>query len=175
MAALADSNFLAFSFHGPDEQGKLCLSSERRSRPVVAQTVILPNGTDHLMICGGQACQQQEFPGVTADDIRPRRGLTAGRRCALKRRRKSAGRMLSRAHTRTFVARYSTANAVICQRVRDEWIHRLWAASGVLIPDRVQVGALVLGAVAGVAEGFLAAGVLAQVRLLPRVAPQVDL
>lgn len=43
------------------------------------------------------------------------------------------------------------------------------------ISDRVQVSALVLGAVAGVAESFLAAGVLAQVRLLPRVAPQVDL
>lgn len=40
---------------------------------------------------------------------------------------------------------------------------------------RVQVSPLVLGAVAGVAEGLLAAGVLAQVRLLSRVAPQVDL
>lgn len=40
---------------------------------------------------------------------------------------------------------------------------------------RVQMGALVLGAVAGVAEGLLAAWVLAQVRLLTRVAPQVDL
>lgn len=40
---------------------------------------------------------------------------------------------------------------------------------------RVKVGALVLGAVAGVAEGLLAAGVLAQVRLLARVAPQMDL
>lgn len=44
-----------------------------------------------------------------------------------------------------------------------------------VFPDRVQVGALVLGAVAGVAESLLAAGVLAQVGLLPRVAPQVDL
>lgn len=43
------------------------------------------------------------------------------------------------------------------------------------IPDRVQVGALMLGAIAGVAESFLAAGVLAQVRLLSCVAPQVDL
>lgn len=42
-------------------------------------------------------------------------------------------------------------------------------------PDRVQVGALVLGAVAGVAESLLAAWMLAQVGLLPRVAPQVDL
>ena len=40
---------------------------------------------------------------------------------------------------------------------------------------RVQVGALVLGAVAGVAEGLEAAGVLAHVGLLPRVAAQVDL
>lgn len=32
-----------------------------------------------------------------------------------------------------------------------------------------------LGAIAGVAESFLAAGVLAQVRLLSCVAPQVDL
>lgn len=40
---------------------------------------------------------------------------------------------------------------------------------------RVKVGALVLGAVAGVAEGLLAARVLAQVWLLARVAPQVDL
>lgn len=40
---------------------------------------------------------------------------------------------------------------------------------------RVEVGALVLGAVAGVAKGLLAARVLAQVRLLARVAPQVDL
>ena len=40
---------------------------------------------------------------------------------------------------------------------------------------RVEVGALVLGAVTGVAEGLLAAWVLAQVRLLARVAPQVDL
>jgi hypothetical protein len=37
--------------------------------------------------------------------------------------------------------------------------------------DRVQVSALVLGPVAGVAESFLAAGVLAQVGLLPCVAP----
>lgn len=44
-----------------------------------------------------------------------------------------------------------------------------------LVSDRVQVSALMLGAVAGVAEGFLAAGVLAQVRLLSCVAPQVDL
>lgn len=40
---------------------------------------------------------------------------------------------------------------------------------------RVEVGALVLGAVTGVAEGLLTAWVLAQVRLLARVAPQVDL
>lgn len=46
---------------------------------------------------------------------------------------------------------------------------------GVLISHRVQVSALMLGAVAGVAEGFLAARVLAQVRLLSCVAPQVDL
>ena len=44
-----------------------------------------------------------------------------------------------------------------------------------VVADRVQVGALVFGAVAGVAEGLLAAGVLAQVGLLPRVAAQVDL
>lgn len=35
--------------------------------------------------------------------------------------------------------------------------------------------ALVLGSVAGVAEGLVAAWVLTQVGLLPRVAPQVDL
>ena len=40
---------------------------------------------------------------------------------------------------------------------------------------RVEVGALVLGAVTGVAEGLLTAWVLAQVWLLARVAPQVDL
>lgn len=40
---------------------------------------------------------------------------------------------------------------------------------------RVKVGALVLGPIAGVAEGLLTAWVLAQVRLLARVAPQVDL
>ena len=40
---------------------------------------------------------------------------------------------------------------------------------------RVEVGALVLGTVAGVAEGLLTAWVLAQVRLITRVAPQVDL
>lgn len=40
---------------------------------------------------------------------------------------------------------------------------------------RVEVGALVLGTVAGVAEGLLAAWVLAQVWLLACVAPQVDL
>lgn len=40
---------------------------------------------------------------------------------------------------------------------------------------RVEVGALVLGAVAGVAEGLLTARVLAQVWLLARVTPQVDL
>lgn len=53
----------------------------------------------------------------------------------------------------------------------------LWEArrAGAWVSDRVQVSALMLGAVAGVAEGLLAAGVLAQVRLLPRVAPQVDL
>ena len=37
------------------------------------------------------------------------------------------------------------------------------------------MGALVLGAVAGVAEGLEAAGVLTHVRLLPRVAAQVNL
>lgn len=41
--------------------------------------------------------------------------------------------------------------------------------------DRVQVSALVLGSVTRVAECFLAAWVLAEVRLLARVAPQVDL
>lgn len=40
---------------------------------------------------------------------------------------------------------------------------------------RVEVGALVLGPIAGVAEGLLTAWVLAQVWLLARVAPQVDL
>lgn len=40
---------------------------------------------------------------------------------------------------------------------------------------RVKVGALMLGAVAGVAERLLTARVLAQVWLLARVAPQVDL
>lgn len=68
--------------------------------------------------------------------------------------------------------------------MKDEWIHWLWGAWGgggggkarqLWISDRVQVSALMLGAVAGVAEGFLAAGVLAQVRLLSCVAPQVDL
>ena len=39
----------------------------------------------------------------------------------------------------------------------------------------VQVCALMLGTVAGVAESFLAAGVLAQVGLFPSVTPQVDL
>lgn len=53
----------------------------------------------------------------------------------------------------------------------------LWEArrAAVWISDRVQVSALMLGAVAGVAEGLLAAWVLAQVRLLSCVAPQVDL
>lgn len=37
------------------------------------------------------------------------------------------------------------------------------------------MGALVLGPVTGVAEGLQAAGMLADVRLLARVAPQVDL
>lgn len=40
---------------------------------------------------------------------------------------------------------------------------------------RVEVGALVLGAVTGIAEGLLTAWVLAQIRLLARVAPQVYL
>lgn len=40
---------------------------------------------------------------------------------------------------------------------------------------RLQMRALVLGSVAGVAEGLVAARVLAQVGLLPGVAPQVDL
>lgn len=40
---------------------------------------------------------------------------------------------------------------------------------------RVDVRALVFGAVAGVAEGFLAAGLLTHVGLLARVAPKVDL
>lgn len=40
---------------------------------------------------------------------------------------------------------------------------------------RVEVGALVLGAITGVAEGLLTAWVLAQVWLLARVAPQVYL
>lgn len=40
---------------------------------------------------------------------------------------------------------------------------------------RVEVGTLVLGTVTGVAEGLLTAWVLAQVWLLARVAPQVDL
>lgn len=39
----------------------------------------------------------------------------------------------------------------------------------------LQVRALVLGSVAGVAEGLVAAWVLTQVGLLPSVAPQVDL
>lgn len=43
-----------------------------------------------------------------------------------------------------------------------------------LLTDRVQVRALVFGPVTGVAEGLEAAGVLADVRLLSRVAPQVD-
>lgn len=43
------------------------------------------------------------------------------------------------------------------------------------ISDRVQVSALMFGAVAGVAESFLAAGVLAKVGLLSCVASQVDL
>lgn len=42
------------------------------------------------------------------------------------------------------------------------------------ITDRVQVCSLVLGPVAGVAEGLQAAGVLTDVRFLSRVAPQVD-
>lgn len=44
-----------------------------------------------------------------------------------------------------------------------------------IFSDRVQVSALVLGSVARVAECLLAARVLAEVRLLARVAPQVDL
>ncbi|TNN69209.1 hypothetical protein EYF80_020526 [Liparis tanakae] len=44
-----------------------------------------------------------------------------------------------------------------------------------LFSSTKQVSPLMLGAVAGVAESFLAAGVLAQVRLLSGVAPQVDL
>lgn len=65
--------------------------------------------------------------------------------------------------------------------MKDEWIRWLWDTvltarqGGVVVSDRVQVSALMLGAVAGVAEGFLAARVLAKVRLLPRVAPQMDL
>lgn len=38
-----------------------------------------------------------------------------------------------------------------------------------------QVRALVLGSVAGVAEGLVTSRVLTQIRLLPRVATQVDL
>lgn len=49
-----------------------------------------------------------------------------------------------------------------------------WESRG-LDSDRVQVSALMLGPIAGVAESFLAARVLAQVRLLSCVAPQVDL
>lgn len=41
--------------------------------------------------------------------------------------------------------------------------------------DRVQMCALVFGPVAGVAEGLEAAGMLADVRFLSCVAPQVDL
>lgn len=44
-----------------------------------------------------------------------------------------------------------------------------------IFSDRVQVSALVLGSVTRVAECLLAARVLAEVRLLARVAPQVDL
>ena len=44
-----------------------------------------------------------------------------------------------------------------------------------LSTDRVQVRALVFGSVAGVAEGLEAAGMLADVRFLSCVAPQVDL
>lgn len=51
-----------------------------------------------------------------------------------------------------------------------------WDQSGVVAAaHRLQMRALVLGSVAGVAEGLVAARVLAQVGLLPRVAPQVDL
>lgn len=76
-------------------------------------------------------------------------------------------------HTRTLLASCSTANAVNLGKMNG----LVWTArqGGVVVSDRVQVRALMLGAVAGVAEGFLAARVLAQVRLLPRVAPQVDL
>lgn len=41
--------------------------------------------------------------------------------------------------------------------------------------DRVQMCALVFSTITGVAESLEAAGVLANVRFLPRVAPQVDL
>lgn len=41
--------------------------------------------------------------------------------------------------------------------------------------DRVQMGALVFGPVTGIAEGLQAAGMLADVGFLARVAPQVDL
>lgn len=44
-----------------------------------------------------------------------------------------------------------------------------------LFADRVQVRALVFGPITGVAEGLEAAGVLADVRFLSRVAPQVNL
>ena len=44
-----------------------------------------------------------------------------------------------------------------------------------VVTDRVQVCSLVLGPVAGVAEGLKAAGVLANIWFLSRVAPQVDL
>lgn len=46
---------------------------------------------------------------------------------------------------------------------------------GILCPYSVQVCPLVLGTVAGVAEGFLAARVLAKVGLFTRMAPQVNL
>lgn len=59
------------------------------------------------------------------------------------------------------------------KKVRSE---KGWDQSGVVAAaHRLQMRALVLGSVAGVAEGLVAARVLAQVGLLPRVAPQVDL
>lgn len=44
-----------------------------------------------------------------------------------------------------------------------------------LCTDRVQMCALVFGPVTGVTEGFEAAGMLADVRFLSCVAPQMDL
>lgn len=56
-----------------------------------------------------------------------------------------------------------------------EWINPDQVYWRRLRTDRVQVGALVFGPVTGVAEGLQAAGMLADVRFLARVAPQVDL